>query len=182
MNIIEEIAKKYGGNYEEKRTKYITTSNGQYIYQPKKAIFEIDGTKISLNSNEVGGAMPVTEPLRVILHLDKIYKTELTIFPKDFWNDFLDYIMPKRRDFIPPLLRKQFWFRGDKTFLIKLVSDKILTENLLNERVYIETKPKETDRIILTPESGIESVDQFERFVVILKQIEEKIKTAGNKV
>ncbi|WP_396636262.1 hypothetical protein [Maribacter sp. R77961] len=180
MNIIEEISKKYGGNYAEERTKKVSTPNGQNIYQPKKGILEIDGTKISLNSNEVGGAMPVTEPLRVILYLDKIYNTELTIFPKDLWNDFLDFIMPKRRDFIPPPLRKQFWFGGDKTLLKKLATDKILIENLLNERVYIETKSKETDWIILTPEYGIENIKQFEKFVIILKRIEEKIKTAGN--
>tara|TARA_R100000278_G_scaffold107781_2_gene84594 strand:- start:807 stop:998 length:192 start_codon:yes stop_codon:yes gene_type:complete len=56
------------------------------------------------------------------------------------------------------------------------VSDKIFTENLINERIYIETGKKATDRIILTPERGIKDIDQFEKFVSILKRIENKIK------
>ncbi len=180
MNIIEEITKNYGGNYSEKQTKNIVTPHGKHIYQPKKGILEIDGTKISLNSNEVGGAMPVTEPIRIILYLNKNYETDLTIFPRDLWNNFLDFILPKRRAFIPQPIRKQFWFGGDKNLLVKLASDKILMENLLNERVYIETIAEETDRIILTPEFGIDGLSQFEKYLVILKRIEEKI-TEPNK-
>ena len=180
MNIIEELTKKYNGNYSEEMTKNVNSPIGKYIYQPKSGIIEIDGTKISININEVGGANPVTEPFRITLHLDKSYQTELTIFPKGLWNEFLDFILPKRREFIPQPIRKQFGFGGNKILLKKLTSDKQFLENLANERIYIQTERKQTNRITLTPERGIENLNQFEKFVVILKLIEKKIKTGGN--
>lgn len=182
MNIIQELTEKYSGKYSEDLTKSVNSPIGKYIYQPKSGIIEVDGTKISINLDDVSGAMPVTEPFRITLHLDKTYETELTIFPKDLWNDFLDFILPKRREFIPKPIRKQFLFGGNKDLLKKLASDKIFTENIINERIYIETGDKPTNRIILTPEYGIKDIDQFEKFVSVLKRIENKIKTAHNNV
>ncbi len=180
MNIIQELTEKYDGKYSEDLTKNVNSPIGKYVYQPKSGIIEVDGTKISINLNEVGGAMPVTEPFRITLHLDKTHETKLTIFPKDLWNQFLDFILPKRREFIPKPVRKQFWFGGDKDLLKQLASDKTFTESIINERIYIETGKKPTDRIVLTPEYGIKDIDQFEKFVTVLKQIENKIKTAHN--
>jgi hypothetical protein len=176
MNIIQELTEKYSGKYSEDLTKNVNSPIGKYVCQPKNGIIEVDGTKISINLKEVGGAMPVTEPFRITLHLDKTYETELTIFPKDLWNEFLDFILPKRRAFVPKPILKQFWFGGNIDLLKQLASDKIFTENLINERIYIETGKKPTDRIILTPERGIKDIDQFEKFVSILKRIENKIK------
>ena len=182
MNIIQELTDKYNGKYSEDLTKNVNSPIGKYIYQPKNGIIEVDGTKISINLNEVGGAMPVTEPFRITLHLDKTYETKLTIFPKDLWNTFLDFILPKRRAFVPKPILKQFWLGGNKYLLKQLASDKIFTENIINERIYIETGDKPTNRIVLTPEYGIKDIDQFEKFVSVLKQIENKIKTAHNNV
>jgi hypothetical protein len=182
MNIIEESTKKYNGNYSEELTKNVSTPIGRYIYQPKSGILEIDGTKISVNINEVGGAMPVTEPFRITLHLDKTYQTELTIFPKNLWNGLLDFISPKRREFIPKPIRKQFCFGGNNTLIKKLASDRLFVENITNEKIYIQTGNKQTNRITLTPERGIENLNQFEKFVTILKLVENKIKTGGNTV
>ena len=182
MNIVEEITKKYNGNYSEDLTKSINSPIGKYTFQPKSGILEVDGTKISLNIKKVGGAMPVTEPFRITLHLDKTYQTELTIFPKGLWNSFLDFVLPKRSEFIPQPIRKQFWFGGNETLLKHLASDTQFANNLKNERVYIETDKKQTNRITLTPERGIENLHQFEKFVKILKLIEKKIKTGGNTV
>tara|TARA_R110000868_G_scaffold108381_2_gene295898 strand:+ start:767 stop:1324 length:558 start_codon:yes stop_codon:yes gene_type:complete len=183
MNIIQELTEKYNGKYSEDLAKNVNSPIGKYVYQPKNGIIEVDGTKISINLNEVDGAMPVTEPFRITLHLDKTYETELTIFPKDLWNEFLDFILPKRRAFIPKPILKQFWFGGNKDLLKQLASDKIFTENIINERIYIETMPnKSTDRIVLTPENGIKDINQFEKFVSVLKRIENKVKTAHNTV
>lgn len=101
MNIIEELTKKYNGNYSEELTKNVNSPFGKFIYQPKSGIIEIDGTKISVNISEIDGAIPVTEPFRITLYLDKTYEIELDIFPKDLWNKFLDFILPKRTEFIP---------------------------------------------------------------------------------
>ncbi len=126
MNIIQELTEKYSGKYSEGLTKNVNSPLGKYVYQPKNGTITVDGTKISINLNEVGGAMPVTEPFRITLHLGKAYETELTVFPKDLWNEFLDFILPKRRAFVPKPILKQFWFGGDKNLLKQLASDKKL--------------------------------------------------------
>lgn len=180
MNIIEELTEKYGGHYSEDLAKSVNSPIGKYVYQPKNGIIEVDGTKISINLNEVGGAMPVTEPFRIALHLDKTYVTELSIYPKSLWGDFLDFILPKRNAFIPKPNFKQFWFGGNKDLLKQLGADKVFMELILNERVYIESIKKPTDRIVLTPEFGIRDMDQFEKFVSALKRIETHIKTVHN--
>jgi len=61
--------------------------------------------------------MPVTKPSQITFHLDKTYETELTIFPKNLWNEFLDFILPKHRAFIPQLILKQFWFSENEDLL-----------------------------------------------------------------
>ena len=178
MNIIQELTEKYSGKYSEDLNKSVNSPIGKYTFQPKSGIIEVDGTKISISLNEVGGANPATEPFRMTLYLDKAYETQLTIFPKTFWNKILDALLPKRNEFIPKPIRKQFWFNGHKGLLNALVSDKIFTDNILNERVFIKTVKKPTHRIVLTPEFGIRDIDQFEKFVSILKRIENKIKSA----
>ena len=183
MNIIQELTEKYSGKYSEDLSKNVNSPIGKYVYQPKNGIIEVDGTKISINLNEVGGAMPVTEPFRITLLLDKTYETELNVFPKDLWSEFLDFILPKRRAFVPKTILKQFWFGGNIDLIKHIVSDKTFTENIIDERIYIETMPnKLTDRIVLTPEYGIKDIEQFEKFVFVLKRIENKIKTAHNTV
>lgn len=62
MNIIQEIIEKYNGKYSEDLNTTVSSPIGQLVYQPKRGIIEVDGTKISIGLNEVGGAMPVTEP------------------------------------------------------------------------------------------------------------------------
>ncbi|PHR72195.1 MAG: hypothetical protein COA67_05135 [Lutibacter sp.] len=180
MNIIEELIEKYNGKYSEDLTKSLNSPIGKYVYQPKKGVIHVDGTKISINLNDVGGAMPVTEPFKIILHLDKMYEYKLIIFPKGLGNKLLDLILPKRSEFIPKAMRKQFLFEGNKDLLKQLTSDKIFAENIINERIYIGTGKKPTNRIVLTPEYGINDIEQFEKFVSILKRIEYQIKTLQN--
>jgi hypothetical protein len=182
MNIIQELTEKYNGKYSEDLTKSVNSPIGKYVYQPKNGIIEVDGTRISININEVSGAMPVTEPFRITLYLDKIYETELSVYPKDLWNVFLDFILPKRRAFIPKPILKQFWFGGNIDLLKQLSSDKTFMESIINERIYIESIDKPTNRIVLTPEYGIKDIEQFEKFIIVLKQIEKQIRTAHNKL
>lgn len=180
MNSIQKLTEKYSGKYSEDVTKSVNSPAGKYVYQPKNGIIEVDGTKISINLDEVSGAMPVSEPFRITLHLDKTYETELTVFPKDLWNNFVEFILPKRSAFIPKPIRKQFWFGGNKNLIKQLASDNVFTENIINERVYIETGDKPVNRIVLTPEYGIRDINQFEKFVSVLKTIENKIKITHN--
>jgi hypothetical protein len=94
----------------------------------------------------------------------------------------LDFILPKRRAFIPKPILKQFWFGGNIDLLKQLSSDKTFMESIINERIYIESIDKPTNRIVLTPEYGIKDIEQFEKFIIVLKQIEKQIRTAHNKL
>ncbi len=176
MNIIQELAIKYSGKYSEELPITMYSSMGKLFYQPKNGIFEIDGSKIRINLKEVGGADPVTEPFLITLYLGKTYETELSIFPKTLWNNFLDLIRPKFKGHIPKQLRNQFSFVGNRALIKELTSDQVFAENIKNERVYIRMGNEPINRIILTPEYGIRDIDQFESFVLVLKRIEIKIK------
>ncbi len=180
MNIIQELTEKYSGKYSEESTINVNSQIGKYLYQPKSGIIELDGTKISINLNDVTGAMPVTEPFRITLHLDKTYATELTIFPIDLWNKFLNFIIPQRRKFVPKSIVKQFWFGGNKELIKQLAIDTFFCNEILNEKIYIKTGVKTTTQITLTPEYGIKDIKQLEKYVSVLKRIENKIKKAHN--
>jgi hypothetical protein len=175
MNIIQELTEKYNGKYSEKQTTSFSGPTGKYSYQPKKGILNIDGTKISINLNEVGGAMYGTEPFRIILYLDKKYGIELNMFPKSLWNRFIDLINPNQALLIPRAVRKEFSFEGNKSLIKQIVSDKTFIENIKGENIYIGTIENPTNRIVLTPSYGIRDIEQFEKFVDILKHIENKV-------
>ncbi|WP_394751270.1 hypothetical protein [Spongiimicrobium salis] len=177
MNSIQEWIEKYHGEYEGGLVKNLNSPVGKYSYQQKSGSIEIEGTTISINFNEVGGAIPVAEPIRMTLHLKKTYETELTLFPKGLGHKFLDFVLPKRKISIPESIRKQFRFDGDKNLLKKLTSDSTFTESILDENIYIDTGKEPIDRIVLTPAHGIKDVEQFEKFVFILKRIENALKT-----
>lgn len=180
MNIIQELIEKYNGEYSEESTINVNSPIGKYVYKPKSGIIELDGTKISINLNEVAGAMPVTEPFRITLHLDKTYATELSIFPIDSWNKFLNIILPKRGKFVPKSLAKQFWFEGNEKLIKQLAIDKFFCNEILNDKIYIKTGVKTTTQITLTPEYGIKDIKQLEKYVSVLKRIENKIKASHN--
>jgi hypothetical protein len=174
MNLIKELTQKYNGEYSEANAKRVNSPHGRFIYEPKSGTINIDETKISININEVDGAMPVTEPFRITLHLEKPYDINLTIFPKDFWYHFLDFFNPKKKAFIPKPILKQFWLEGNDILIQKLVSNHAFTKSIIDERIYIESDEK-TAKIILTPENGIKDLVQFEKFITILQIINKQI-------
>lgn len=176
MNMVKEVTEKYNGKYAEGITKSAHTPIGKYVYMPKKGIIEVDGTTISIHLNEAGGVAD-DELFLIILHLDQNYDTKLTVFPKDLWNKFVNFIRPNRNAFFPKPILKQFWFGGNEALLQELASDAIFMENLINQRIYIETGDRPTNRIALTLEHGLKDHHEFEKVVSILKQIENKIKT-----
>jgi len=176
MSIIQELTEKYNGKYSEDPTTSFNSPAGKYSYQPKTGIINIDGTKISINLNEVGGAMYGTEPFRITLYLDKKYRIEFNMFPKSLWNSFLDFINPSQAISIPRSVRREFSFGGNKNLINQLVSDKVFIENIKSEHIYIGTIENPTNRIVLTPMHGIKDIAYFEKYVTILKQIECKIK------
>ena len=180
MNIIEELSKKYNGSYSEEQPKSVNSPIGKYLYQPKTGLIEIDGSKIGVNIDSVGGAIPVAEPFRITLYLDKNYQTDLTIFPKSTWNRMTDIVFAKSNENIPERIRHQFKFVGERNLIKKLGSNAEFINGLMNEKVYIKTDRKKANRIVLTPALGIKNIEQFEKFISVLKIIEKAIKTGGN--
>ena len=182
MNIIEELSKKYNGSYSEVQPKNVNSPIGKYIYQSKTGLIEIDGSKIGVNIDSVGGAIPVAEPFRVTLYLEKNYQSDLTIFPRSRWNRMTDLVFPKNKENLPKRIRHQFSFVGERSLIKQFGSNAEFINGLMNEKIYITTDRKKTNRIVLTPAHGIENIEQFEKFISLLKIIEKAIKTGGNNV
>ncbi len=179
MNFIEELVKKYEGTYSEESNRGINFPSGHYTFHPQKGIVEIDGTKISLSINAVGGAAQTTEPYRIILYLDKDYNTKLEIFPKTNLKKLLEFIIPSNGLELPKQIKKQFSFKGNMPLMQELLSDRSFCENITGEKVYIMIRKKHPKSIMLTPAHGIADLQQFEKFLLILKQIESKIKSSA---
>lgn len=168
MDNIKNFAEKHEGHYKEENIKNVYSLIGRMIYQPKRANFIIDGSKISLNIDEVGGAIPTAEPFRITLHLNEFRGNSIEIYPATFLDIIFHKILPlkKRR------LKNTYIFKGNEKHIDQLVKDKSLLKNLQKQKVYIRIPKENTSKIILTPPHGIESETQLESFIEILKNIE----------
>ena len=176
MNLIEELVKKYDGSYSEETKKSTVYSIGKYTFHPQNGVLELDGTKISINLNAVGGASRTAEPYRIVLYLDGDYETVLQIYPKNWLKKLWHQVFPQKHQTLPDKIKKQFSFSGDQRLINVLGSDTAFCEKIYNEKTYILLGKKFPQCIILTPAHGIDDLDQFEKFLQILKHIESAIK------
>ncbi len=171
MNLLKNIAEKNNGTYTEEIIKEAFSPIGKLIYQPKSAYFMIGKSKISVNLNEVGGAIPTAEPFRITLHLQNKNKNTLEIYPVSFWELILQKVFPSKRVTI-----KEFYiFKGNKKLIDELSTLGSIVSKFKKQRVYIRIPKGNTSKIILTPARGIANETEFEYFIVILKALEEKI-------
>lgn len=175
MNIIEELVKKYEGEYAEEPKKASILPGGRYSFHPQKGVIELDKTKISINIKAVGGASQTAEPYRFILYLDKDYGKKLEIFPKGNFKRLIEYVA---NIFSPPskVINKKYSFKGDSDLISKLKRDKSFCKKMENEKLYILIWKKKPKHLVLTPAHGIDGVEHFEKILSILKIIESKIK------
>lgn len=176
MNVIEELAKKHQGTYTEELKKTSSMPSGSFTFHPQKGIFIIDGTKYSINIKAVGGAAQTAEPYRIKLHLNKDYLTRLEIFPKTNFNKILDFFSFRPNPTISEKINKQFSFKGNKGLISKLGTDNNFCEKIKDEKIYIVLGKKNPKQIVLSPAHGIDSIDQLEKYLSILKIIEKKIR------
>lgn len=176
MNFIEQLVEKYDGKYSEELTKRFYTPGGKITYQPKNGLINIDGTKIKISLNEAGGIMRSTDPIRVVLFLDKDYKKELSIYPGVLLNYIIDFIFQPKGLKIPKFVRKQYSFRGNYELIKKLAADKVFCEAIVDDNIYITLDKKFPKSLMLTPAYGIYDLDHFENLILILKRIELSIK------
>lgn len=177
MNIVEELAKKYEGVYSEESMRGVTFPQGRYTFQPQKGVINVEGTIISVNIKAVGGAARTAEPYRIMLQLDKDYKiAPLEIFPRSFFNRlFREFFPISRSNSVEDVINKEFSFKGKDTLVKTIMSNSILSKNLKNEFFFIVISKKFPQHIVLTPKYGVGDLTQFEKFLVILKQIEREV-------
>lgn len=152
MNLLKNFAEKNNGNYKEETIKEAFTSIGKMIYQPKSARFLVGGSKISVNLNEVGGAIPTAEPFRITLHLKNECGKSLEIYPVSIWERILQKFFPSKRITI----KEQYVFKSDKELIKKIIEEDSIFGKLKGHRIYIRIPKENSSRIILTPERGIE--------------------------
>ncbi len=144
---------------------------GRMIYQPKKAKFLICGSKISINIDEVGGAIPTSEPFRITLHLNKKSGESLEIYP----SSFMDNLFQKLFSLKKKIVKNKYIFKGNEKLIRQLATENSLLTLLQKNSVYIRIPKENTSSIILTPPHGIENETQLKGFIEILKNIESKI-------
>ncbi len=171
MNLLKNFAEKNNGTYREDSIKEAYSTIGKMIYQPKGAFFMISESKISVNLNEVGGAIPTSEPFKITLHLQNKNTNILEIYPVSFWEILFQNVFPSKRVTI-----KDFYiFKGNGKLIDELSTAIPIISKLNKQRVYIRIPKENTSKIILTPVRGIENETEFEFFISILKTLEEKI-------
>ncbi|MCZ4318604.1 hypothetical protein O4H26_06345 [Aequorivita viscosa] len=176
MTILKNFAKKQNGYYEENDVKNVFSHIGRMIYQPKKAKFIIGGSKISINIDEVGGAIPTAEPFRIMLHLNKACGNSLEIYPASF----MEKIFQKIFSFKNLKVKNKYVFKGNEKLTELLAKEKSFLTQLQKQNIYIRIPKENTSKIILTPPHGIENELQLAAFIDILKTIEAKIKAEND--
>ena len=177
MNFIQKIVEKYGGDYSEELTKRFNWFGQKITYQPKFGVIKVGGTLISINLKEAGGAMRTTDPIRIVLFLDKDYGTKLSVYPSINLNIITDLIFQPKSLKVPKLIKKQFSFRGDFSLIKKLLANKLFYESISNEDIYLTLDKTFPQSLMLTPAYGIYSMEHFDKLITILKQIEATIKS-----
>jgi hypothetical protein len=169
MNLLKKISEKNNGDYSEENIKETYSTIGTLIYQPKKAQFTIDGSKLSVNLNEVGGAIPSADPFRITLYLKQKLGQGLEVYPATFWERiFHDYFPSTNKVVIDG-----YAFKSDAAIINTMLKDVSFFRKLKKQNVYIRIPLKDTSKIILTPPNGIENEAAFEGYITILKSLEE---------
>lgn len=179
MDIIQKIVAKYGGSYKEEAKKSSIYTSGKYTFHPQKGIFEIEGSKISINIQAVGGAARVTEPYRIILYLNKQFNGKLEIYPISFLKKILQCIYSTHTH-SSTAIRKHYSFKGNSILIQQLIENPSFYDLIKKETVYITLNKNHPTKIILRPAYGIDDMEQFDRFIRLLKLIELNIYSTFN--
>jgi len=180
MNFIQEIVRKYKGEYTELDKREFHTPEGKYATQFQEGIIIVDEIKFSIsqnksvgiNFNSVAANEIYNEPIRIFLHLEKDEKT-LYIYPKNIVQKAFYYIKNGETD-------NQFVYKGKNKVIKQLKQNKELIKKLKDESLYISISEKYPSKIMITPRNGIEDSFVFEKYIEILKIISSKIKKPNN--
>ncbi|MDR5589073.1 hypothetical protein [Christiangramia sp. SM2212] len=170
MNLIKELIKKHHGYYPEKERTEFSIPGGNFIYEPGKGIIDVNGSKISIRSNTIEAASPTRESFQIKVLFKNNLNTYLEISPKSKFQRMIDAIMmQKGRE-----IQQEFIVKGDTNLIVNLISNRTLARLLHKEKVHLKIDRENPTVMTLSPENPIKNVDRFEKYLNILKIIENK--------
>lgn len=173
--MIKEICEKYNGNYFDEGIKGVNTPGGKMTSHLKKGNFIFEGSKIEISIREAGGAALGTEPYRFVMDVNNEKNKTLTIYPNFLLDRIVEIISFRKRNNIPAKIKNKFQFKGDFELIERIANDQYFTKLIDEEILCIYLKKEHPNKLILTPTRGIKNMKQAEKFISILKIIEEKI-------
>lgn len=170
MNLIKEFIKKHTGNYPKSTITKFSTPDGDFIYHPEKGMIDINGSNISISSNQIKSTSPTRESFQIKVLFKDDLNTYLEISPKSKFQKMIDSIMMQKGR----KLQQEFLVKGDSNLIVNLISNNTLARLLQDEKVHLKIDRDNPTVMTMSPESPIKNVDRFEKYLNILRIIENK--------
>jgi len=175
MNTIQSFIEKYNGSYTQEVEKSVNTHIGKYSSQAKQGSLIYKGRKLKISINEVGGADPVSRPLRIKLFLDKPILFDFFIYPRSYWNKIIRSVFGNKNNSLLKSIKDQYSFSGSTKLTSKLTSNKAFLQKIDNEIIVVNISKKKPNVITIIPTHGYRDVEHLEKLADILKLIESEI-------
>ena len=167
MSLVKTISDKYNGIYSSEPLTKAHTPFGLFTNQRERATFKINNSNFSIYINTSNNSV---EPFRINLILSSPTNKRIDIYPKATQNKIWNIFFGRFTINIPPVLNEQFVFKGNKKWLTQLLDSQIFRDSILNKRLYINKNS--VKYITVTPENGIQTIEEFENIAGILIEID----------
>tara|TARA_B100000809_G_C14977250_1_gene473167 strand:+ start:380 stop:910 length:531 start_codon:yes stop_codon:yes gene_type:complete len=175
MKTIQSFIEKHNGNYTQEVEKSVNTHVGKYSSQAKIGSLIYKGSKLKIAINEVGGADPISQPLRIKLYLDKPILFDFFIFPRSYWNQKIRSVFGNKKISLIKSIKKQYSFSGSNKLTSKLIANESFLQKIDNEIIVVNISKKKPNVITIIPTHGYRNVEHLEKLADILKLIESEI-------
>lgn len=175
MNIIQSFIEKHNGYYTQEIEKSVNTPIGKYSSQAKLGSLIYKGSNLKISINEVGGADPISQPLRIKLFLENPIPFDFFIFPRSYWNKKIRSVFGTNNNSLVKAIKSQYSFSGSNKLTAKLTTNESFLQKLDNEVIVINISKKKPHIITIIPSHGYRDVDHLEKLADILKIIESEI-------
>jgi hypothetical protein len=175
MKTIQSFIEKHNGNYTQEIEKSVNTFNGKYRSQAKIGSLIYKGSKLKISINEVGGADPFSQPVRIKIFLDKPILFDFFIFPRSYWNKKIKSVFGNKNNALIKSIKDQYSISGSKKLTSKLIANKSFLQKIDNEVIVVNMSKKKPNIITIIPAHGYRDVEHLEKLADILKLIESEI-------
>lgn len=176
MNTIQSFVEKYNGNYKQEVKKSVNTPVGQYSSQPKIGNLIYKGSKMKISINEVGGADPISQPLRIKVFIEKPMLFDFYIFPRSYWSKKIRSIWGNRSNSLIESIKHQYSFSGSTKLTSKLITNEYFLQKIDNEVVVVNISKKKPNIITIIPTHGYRDISHIEKLadtlILIASEIE----------